>query len=73
MSDQEIATHEACGQCPYRDWCRACVGGAGRLDAHKRPREEQNSICCGQHGLGMGSSPVGMTVSTLREQLRFRW
>ena len=29
-SDQEIATHEACGRCPYRDWCRACVGGTGR-------------------------------------------
>ena len=34
-SDQEIATHEACGHCPYRDWCRACVGGTGRSDAHK--------------------------------------
>ena len=43
-SDQEIATHEACGHCPYRDWCRACVGGTGRSDAHKRRHEEQNSL-----------------------------
>ena len=29
-SDEEMVTHEACGRYPYRDWCRACVGGAGR-------------------------------------------
>ena len=23
-SDQEMATHEACGHYPYRDWCRLC-------------------------------------------------
>ena len=43
-SDQEIATHEACGHHTYRDWCRACVGGTGRSDAHKRRHEEQNSL-----------------------------
>ena len=32
-SDQQIATHEACGHHPYRDRCRTCVGGAGRSDA----------------------------------------
>ena len=42
-SDQEVATHETCGYYLYRDWCRACVGGAGRSDAHKRRHEEQNS------------------------------
>ena len=40
-SDQEIATHEACGHYPYRDWCRACVCGAGWSDARKRQGEEQ--------------------------------
>ena len=25
-SGQEVATHEACGHCPYCDWCLACVG-----------------------------------------------
>ena len=35
-SEQEIAAHEAEGHYPYRDWCRACVSGAGRSDAHKR-------------------------------------
>ena len=43
-SDQEIATHEACGHCPHRDWSCACVGGAGRSDAHKRRHEEQNGL-----------------------------
>ena len=38
-SDQDIATYEACGHYPYRDWCRACVGGAGRSDANKRQRD----------------------------------
>ena len=40
-SNPESATHKACGHFPYRDWCRACVGGAG---AHKRRHEEQNSL-----------------------------
>ena len=39
-SEQEIAAHEAGGHYPYRDWCRACVGGAGRSDAHKRYSNE---------------------------------
>ena len=38
-SDQEIATHEACGHYPHRGWCHACVGGTGRSDAHKRRHE----------------------------------
>ena len=43
-SDQEIATQEACCHYSYRDWCRACVGGFGRSDAHKRRHEAQNSL-----------------------------
>ena len=43
-SDHEMATHEACGHYPCRDWCRACVGGFGRSDARKRRLEEQNSL-----------------------------
>ena len=43
-SEQEVAAHEAGGHYPYRDWCRACVGGAGRSDAHKRHSDEQNEI-----------------------------
>ena len=43
-SDQEIATHEARGHHPYRDSCRACVGGTGRSDAHKRQHAEQNRL-----------------------------
>ena len=43
-SDQEIATHEACGNYPYRGWCRACVSGTGRSDARTRRHKEQNSL-----------------------------
>ena len=43
-SNEEIANHEACGQYPYRDWCRACVGSTVRSDAHKRRHEEQHSL-----------------------------
>ena len=43
-SEQEVAAHEAGGHYPYRDWCRACVGGAGRSDAHKRHSDEQKEI-----------------------------
>ena len=43
-SEQEIAAHEAGGHYPYRDWCRACVGGAGRCDAHRRDSDEQTEI-----------------------------
>ena len=50
-SAQVTATHEACSHYPYRDWRRACVGGAGRSDAHKRQREEQNSLLSGEHEL----------------------
>ena len=40
-SDREIATREASFHC---DWCRACVGGDGWSDAHKRQRKEQNGL-----------------------------
>ena len=31
-----LPAREACGHYPYRDWCRACVGGTGLSDALKR-------------------------------------
>ena len=40
----EILSHEACGHYPYRDICRACVGGAWRSDAHKRRQKDQHAI-----------------------------
>ena len=70
-SDQEVATHEARGPHPYRDWCRACVGGSGRSDAHKQQRDEQNSSPV--ESMDNGFFTDGMTVSTPREPLRFRW
>ena len=63
-SGQDIVTHEACGHCPYRDWFRACVGGAGRSDAHKRQREEQSGLLvatmvCGFFTDGQEPTPIG--------------
>ena len=31
---QEREDHNAAGHVPYRSWCRACVAGRGRCDAH---------------------------------------
>ena len=31
---QEREDHNASGHVPYRSWCRACVAGRGRSDAH---------------------------------------
>ena len=31
---EEVEEHEAAGHCNYRSWCRACVAGRGRSDAH---------------------------------------
>ena len=42
--EQDIASPEACGHCPQHDWCHACVGGAGRSDAHNRRQEEQHAM-----------------------------
>ena len=30
----EVQEHEISGHEPYRSWCRACVAGRGRADAH---------------------------------------
>ena len=37
--DKHLATHY-----PYRAWCRACVAGAGRRDAHKSKGERLSEI-----------------------------
>ena len=54
-SSQEIVAHEARGYYPSRDWCRACVGGAGRSDAHTRQQEEQDCILVASMGYGFFS------------------
>ena len=48
-SDQEIATHEACGHCPYRDWYRACVGVTGRTLTNDGMKNK--TVCLCEHGL----------------------
>ena len=35
---QEREDHNAAGHVPYRSWCRACVAGRGRSDAHLTSR-----------------------------------
>ena len=40
-TQQEIEEHEAAGHSPYRQWCRACVAGAGRRDRHIRQKQEE--------------------------------
>ena len=34
---------KSCGHFPCHDWCRACIGGAGRSDAYRRQQEDQNA------------------------------
>ena len=33
-SADDVEAHESAGHVPYRTWCRACVAGRGRSDAH---------------------------------------
>ena len=43
----EVQEHEISGHEPYRSWCRACVAGRGRPDAHVgRPGVEKG---CSHH------------------------
>ena len=38
----EVQEHEISGHDPYRSWCRACISGRGRADAHVgRPAAEK--------------------------------
>ena len=69
--DQEIATHEAHGYHPYRDWCRACVACAGRSDARQRRREEQNSLLVASTDCGFFTD--GDDGEHTREPLFFWW
>ena len=40
---EEVFEHEQNGHEPYRSWCRACVSGRGRADAHvSRPAAEKS-------------------------------
>ena len=36
--------HEANGHCNYRSWCRACVAGRGRSDAHVSESSDENAL-----------------------------
>ena len=40
-TQQEVDDHQAAGHTPYRNWCRACVAGAGRRDRHEKQRRAE--------------------------------
>ena len=67
-SDQEIATHEACGHCPYRDWYRACVGVTGRTLTNDGMKNK--TVCLCEHGLWV-LHRWGDDGEKTREPLRF--
>ena len=70
-SDQEIATDEARGHYPYRDWCRACVGAlSGQTITNDGMKNK--TVCLWQAWI-TGSSLMETTVSTQGEPLRFLW
>ena len=41
---EEVEEHEANGHCNYRSWCRACVAGRGRSDAHVSENSDENAL-----------------------------
>ena len=41
---EEVEEHEAGGHCNYRSWCRACVAGRGRADAHTAADSDENAL-----------------------------
>ena len=41
---QEREDHEAAGHVPYRSWCRACVAGRGRSDAHSTAKTSHSAV-----------------------------
>ena len=40
----EVDEHEASGHCNYRSWCRACIAGRGRSDAHVSMEKDENAL-----------------------------
>ena len=41
----EIARHEV-DHCPYQSWCRSCVAGRGKADAHFAHQGDESNIPC---------------------------
>ena len=41
---EEIEEHEASGHCNYRSWCRACIAGRGRADAHAAVESDEHAL-----------------------------
>ena len=57
----EVQEHERIGHEPYRSWCRACVAGRGRADAH-----------VGRPGVEKGVPTIGVERHRMRLQARIR-
>ena len=41
---EEIEEHEASGHCNYRSWCRACIAGRGRSNAHVAADSDEHAL-----------------------------
>ena len=41
---QEIEDHEASAHIPYRSWCRACIAGRGRSEAHRQHDSDEHAL-----------------------------
>ena len=68
----EVEDHEASGHSNYRSWCRACVAGRGRTDAHKTQESDEHALPTvaidygylgdpgggGEDGVHDGASPI---------------
>ena len=61
----EVQQHEISGREPYRSWCRACVAGRGRADAHVgRPAVEKGVPIIGVDWLLVEPSTRGVRCAT---------
>ena len=44
-TSEERARHEV-DHCPYQAWCRSCVAGRGKADAHFAQQGDESGVAC---------------------------
>ena len=44
-TEAERASHDA-SHCPYQAWCRSCVAGRGKADAHFARESDEDGVAC---------------------------
>ena len=73
----EVQVHQINGHEPYRSWCRACVAGRGRADAHvERPGVEKGVPIIGvDYGYLWSRAPKASDApeDTQRDMKRAKW